>query len=126
MKKGCFIKVIIILTILVAAVLYIVQNHLDDWVINPAKEFFSEIFVSEVDDELNFISESAGKDSLRTLLKNYLQSKFMATKEISNKDIDWLIDSVKVVVKDSIISMDDLNKIKNLIEQKGYERSEKN
>ena len=126
MKKGCFIKVIVVLTILVAAVLYIIQNHLDDWVIGPAKEFFSELFVSGVDDELKFIVESREKDSLRVLLKNYLQDKFTSTKELSDKDINWLIDSVKVVVIDSIITENDLNKIKKLIEQKGYERPEKN
>jgi hypothetical protein len=126
MRKGCFIKIIIVLTIFVAALLYIIQNHLDDWVINPAKEFFSELFVSGVDDELSFIEESPEKDSLRILLKDYLQDKFTSTKELSNKDIDWLVDSVKFVVTDSIITQDDLNKIRNLIKQKGYERPEEN
>ncbi|HSP86714.1 MAG TPA: hypothetical protein VLN45_01160 [Ignavibacteriaceae bacterium] len=126
MKRGCFLKVIIILTILVAAVLYIFQYHLDDWIINPAKEFFSEMFVSGADEKLTFISESPEKDSLRTLLKEYLKDKFTSTKELSNKDIDWLIDSVKAVVKDSLITEEDLNKIKNLIEQKGYEGSTEN
>jgi hypothetical protein len=126
LKKGCFLKIIIILTILVAVILYIFQYHLDDWIIHPTKEFFSELFVSGVDDELSFIHESPEKDSLRTLLKVYLQDKYTNTKELSNKDIDWLVDSVKVVVRDSIITREDLNKIKNLIEQKGYERSKKN
>ncbi|MDO8550261.1 MAG: hypothetical protein Q7S39_08950 [Ignavibacteria bacterium] len=118
MKKGCFLKSIIILTILVAAGLYIVQNHLE--------EFFSDLVVSGADEELSFINESPEKDSLRTLLKDYLQVKFTNTKELSDNDIDWLIDSVKFVVRDSIITREDLNKIKNLIEQKGYERSKKN
>lgn len=126
MKKGCFIKVIIALTIFIASVLYIIQNHFDDWILNPAKKIFSEAFVSGVDDELEFIAESPEKDSLRTLLKEYLQEKFVQTKELSNNDIDWLIDSVKVVVRDSIITNADLDNIKNLIEQKGYERPEKN
>ncbi|RPI69922.1 MAG: hypothetical protein EHM47_13040 [Ignavibacteriales bacterium] len=124
MKKGCFIKIIAVLTIFIAAVMYIIQNHFDDWVMNPVKEFFSEAFVSGVDDELNFIEESPEKDSLRVLLKDYLQKKFVNTKELSNKDIDWLIDSVKVVVRDSFITQKDLDKLKNLIEIKGYERSE--
>ncbi len=126
MKKGCFVKGIIFLTILVGVILYILQNHLDDWIINPTKEFFSELFVSGVDEELSFIQDSPQKDSLRVLLKEYLQDKFSSTKEISNKDIDWLIDSVKVVVRDSIITEFDLNKIKDLIEQKGYEGSTEN
>ena len=125
MKKGCFLKFIIVLTILVAAILYILQYHVDDWIINPTKEFFSELFVSGVDDELSFIEESPEKDSLRIMLKNYLQEKFTNAKELSNKDIDWLIDSLKVVVKDSVITREDLNKLKDLIEQKGYEGSKK-
>jgi hypothetical protein len=83
------------------------------------------MFVSNADEELNFIAESPEKDSLRTLLKGYLKEKFTKTKELSDKDIDWLVDSVKVVVRDSIITSDDLNKIKNLIEHKNYERSKK-
>ncbi len=125
MKKGCFVKIIIVLTILIAVALYIIQNHLDDWVINPAKGFFSELFVSGADEELNFIAESPEKDSLRNILKDYLQDKFTATKELSNKDIDWLIDSVKSIVKDSIISNKDLNMINELIKRKGYEGSKK-
>jgi hypothetical protein len=124
-KKGCFIKSIIALTIFIAAILYIIQNHLDDFIINPTKEFFSELFVSGVDEDLNFIVESPEKDSLRTLLKLYLQDKFTNTKKISDDDIDWLIDSVKGVVRDSIISGEDITLIKKLIQQKGYERPKK-
>jgi len=126
MKKGCFIKLIIVLTIVVAAVLYIIQNHFDEWIGTPVKEFFSEYFVENIDDELNFIEASPQKDSLRVLLKDYLVNKFDATQEISNKDIEWLVDSVKVIVKDSIITEEDLTKIKNLIKLKGYERSAEN
>ena len=56
MKKSCFVKSIVVLTIIVGVVLYIIQNHLDDWVINPAKGFFSELFVSGADEELKFIA----------------------------------------------------------------------
>jgi hypothetical protein len=126
LKKGCFLKIIIGLTIIIAVILYVIQYHLDDWIVNPSKEFFSELFVSGIDDELSFIKDSPEKDSLRILLKTYLQDKFTATKELSNKDIDWLVDSVKIVISDSIITDNDLNKIKKLIDQKGYERPEKN
>jgi hypothetical protein len=124
-KKGCFIKTVIALTIFVAAILYIIQNHLDDLIINPTKEFFSDLVVSGVDEELGFIVESPEKDSLRSLLKVYLQDKFINTKKMSDEDIDWLVDSVKVVVRDSIISKEDLTMIKKLIKQKGYERPKK-
>lgn len=126
MKKGCFVKIIVILTILVAAVLYIFQHHFDDWVVDPAKKFFSELFVSGLDEELKFVVETPEKDSLRAILKGYLQDKFSETKELSNKDLDWLADSIKSITIDSIISKDDLDKINKLIQSKGYERSAEN
>jgi hypothetical protein len=38
MKKGCFIKGVVIVTILIAAVVYIIQYKLDDWFFKPAKK----------------------------------------------------------------------------------------
>ncbi len=125
-KKGCFLKIIISLTIIVAAILYIVQNHLDDVVINPAKKVISNFIVSGVGNQLNYIKETPEKDSLRVLLKDYLKDKMSKTKSVNTEDLDWLIDSIKVVVTDSLITKDDLNKIKELINLKDYEKSKKN
>lgn len=126
MKKGCFIKTIIALTIIVAAILYILQNHLDDLIINPGKKLISDLIVSGVDNELNYIKETPEKDSLRFLLKDYLKNKITETREISDEDVDWLIDSVKVFITDSIITKNDLLKIQELIKIKDYEKSKKN
>jgi hypothetical protein len=125
MKKGCFIKIIIALTIVVAVILYILQNHLDDLIINPGKKLISDLIVSGVDNELNYIKETPEKDTLRFILKDYLKNKITETKEISDEDVDWLIDSLKVFVTDSIITQNDLSRIKELINIKGYERSKK-
>lgn len=125
MKKGCFIKTIIALTIIVAAILYILQNHLDDLIINPGKKLISDLIVSGVHDELNYIKETPEKDTLRFLLRDYLKNKITETKEISDEDVDWLIDSVKVFVTDSIITRNDLLRIQELINFKENERSKK-
>jgi len=126
MKKGCFLKIIIALTIIIAAILYIVQNHLDDVVINPAKKVISDFIVSGADKQLNYIKETPEKDSLRILLKYYMKDKISKSKTINTDDLDWLIDSIKVVVVDSLITIDELNKIKELINLKNYEKSKKN
>ena len=125
MKKGCFIKIIIVLTIIIAAILYILQNHLDDVVINPGKKLISDLIVGGIDDELNYIRETPEKDSLRFLLKEYLKDKISKTKEINTGDLNWIIDSIKVVVTDTLITQNNLNRIKELINLKDYERSKK-
>ena len=125
MKKGCFIKIIIVLTIIIAAILYILQNHLDDVVINPGKKLISDLIVGGIDDELNYIRETPEKDSLRFLLKEYLKDKISKTKEINTSDLNSLIDSIKVIVTDTLITKNDLNRIKELINLKDYEKSKK-
>jgi len=125
MKKGCFIKIIIVLTIIIAAILYILQNHLDDVVINPGKKLISDLIVGGIDDELNCIRETPEKDSLRFLLKEYLKDKISKTKEINTGDLNWIIDSIKVIVTDTLITQNNLNRIKELINLKDYERSKK-
>ena len=125
MKKGCFIKIIIVLTIIIAAILYILQNHLDDVVINPGKKLISDLIVGGIDDELNYIRETPEKDSLRFLLKEYLKDKISKTKEINTGDLNWIIDSIKVIVTDTLITQNNLNRIKELINLKYYERSKK-
>ena len=125
MKKGCFLKSIFILTILVAAILYIIQNHLDD-IVKPGKKIIKDLVMSDIEDDFAYVKSGSEKDSLKNILENYLTEKIENADKISDKDIDWLIDSVKFVVRDSIITREDLNKIKNLIEQKGYEGSKEN
>ncbi len=125
-KKGCFLKIIIALTIIIAAILYVIQNHLDDVVINPAKKVISDFMVSGAGNQLKFIKETPEKDSLRILLKNYVKDKISKTKSLDTDDLDWLIDSIKVVVTDSLITKEDLNKIQEIIHLKDYEKPKKN
>lgn len=121
-KKGCFLKVIIVLTIVIAAILYIVQNHLDDVVINPAKKVISTFITNGVFKQLTYIKNTPEKDSLKILLNNYLKDKITKAKSLNTSDLDWLIDSIKVAVTDSLITKEDLNKIKELINIKDYEK----
>lgn len=125
-KKGCFLKIIIVLTIVIAAILYIVQNHLDDVVINPAKRVISTFITNGAFKQLTYIKNTPEKDSLKILLNDYLKDKITKTKSLNTEDLDWLIDSVKVFVTDSLITKDDLNKIKELINIKDHEKPKKN
>ena len=125
MKKSCFIQVVVIVTILVAAVIYIIQYKLDDWFINPAKK----ILISEVDknwdNEVKHIEESVQKDSLRSLMIYYIKN-VKSMEEVVNLDEENFIKEFSVVIEDSIITHEEISKLTLLLKKEEYEKSESN
>lgn len=125
MKKSCFIQVVIIVTILVAAAIYIIQYKLDDWFINPAKK----ILVSEVDknwdNEVKHIEESVQKDSLRSLMIYYIKN-VKSMEEVVNLDEENFIKEFGVVIEDSIITDEEISQLTLLLKKEEYEKSESN
>ena len=113
-KRGCFLKIIIALTIVVAVILYIVQNHLDDVVINPAKKVISDFMISGAGNQLKFLKETPEKDSLKSLLKYYI-SNSRSTEQLTNKQAEDIINYVKLTFKDSTITKEELNYLNKLI-----------
>ena len=122
MKKSCFIQVVIIVTILVAAAIYIIQYKLDDWFINPAKN----ILVSEVDknwdNEVKHIEESVQKDSLRSLMIYYIKN-VKSMEEVVNLDEENFIKEFGVVIEDSILTDEEISKLTLLLKREEYEKS---
>ena len=125
MKKSCFIQVVVIVTILVAAAIYIIQYKLDDWFINPAKN----ILVSEVDknwdNEVKHIEESVQKDSLRSLMIYYIKN-VKSMEEVVNLDEENFIKEFGVVIEDSIITDEEISQLTLLLKKEEYEKSESN
>ena len=125
MKKSCFIQVVVIVTILVAAAIYIIQYKLDDWFINPAKK----ILVSEVDknwdNEVKHIEESVQKDSLRSLMLYYIKN-VKSMEEVVNLDEENFLKEFGVVIEDSIITDEEISQLTLLLKKEEYEKSESN
>jgi hypothetical protein len=115
MKKGCFLQLIIILTIITAAVVYIIQNHLDDLVIKPGKKMISGFILNEFDDKFEFVKPSPEKDSLKVMMNNIILSKIDRDKEISSDDFREFFNSINHVFADSVIDQAELNEIKQKV-----------
>jgi hypothetical protein len=126
MKKGCFIKVVIILTIVVASVTYIIQNKFNDFIFKPGKKIILPIFVNEFKNKLNAVKDSPQKDSLNLLLKNYIEhSKNIS--DLSDDSLKPLQIKINNIISDSIVSQNELQDIKDFINLRFQnERSEKN
>ncbi len=122
MKKGCFIKSIMILTVLTAAILYIVYNKFNDFFLNPGKQ----LIVTSLNSEINRIHASPEKDSLKSMIKEYIDG-IKDVKNISHKSVEDFADSLNFVLKDSVISPAELKHLRTiLIKVNSNERSEKN
>ncbi|MGE5810874.1 MAG: hypothetical protein ACM339_05190 [Ignavibacteria bacterium] len=126
MKKGCFIKSIIILTILTAVVFYIIQNHID-LLIKPGRKIIKSVMFSGLDERLASLKDNSGKDSLLILLDDYFNHKFDSVNTISDNDFDWIESYLDTVISDSIIDNAELKNLNQIINsKKNYERSKKN
>jgi hypothetical protein len=118
LKKGCFVKVIVVLTIFTAAVLYIAQNHFDEFFLEPGRGIIKGFFISELDNEFAFVKNNPEKDSLKILLTNFIESEIDSSRNISNKQFDWLVDSIKIIISDSLVTPKELNQMRELLSNK--------
>ncbi len=111
MKPGCFLKSIIALTIIVAAIAYIIQ-HKSGLFFNSGKKIFTEAFVNNWDDELDYVRNSPEKNKLKDSLKAFLDS--LKLQDIPDeKNIDRIAQMVRSASADSIISDSELKVISN-------------
>jgi hypothetical protein len=123
MKKGCFIKIIILLTIFVAAGLYIIQNYsgrIKNLILSRSKEKLKEYFIDKYDVKLAHIKPSPQKDTLEVYLRKYFEKNFSNDDELNDKSEDKInnfIGSIEDLVQDSIVTEVDVNKIKKLVNQ---------
>lgn len=122
MKKGCFIQAVVIVTILVAAAVYIIQYKLDDWFIKPTKKFLVSEVVKNWDNEVKHINESVQKDSLKTLMIYYLEN-IKSIEEVVNLDEEKFSNEFKLVIEDSLITDEEISKLTLLLKKEQNEKS---
>jgi hypothetical protein len=115
MKKGCFIQLIIVLTIATAAVLYIVNNKFDDLIFNPSKS----LIVSQITKDLNYVKDSPEKDSLRVLITDYINN-LKSVKMLSKEPIGQFADSLKIALRDSAIDKNEYKNLSKILKSKFY------
>lgn len=111
MKPGCFIKFVIVLTIVVAVVVWIIQNKLDDFVLNPARKAFVELLMNGVDKKIAILKESSEKDSLRLIIKDFVENKVKSMNTFNTEMFDPLKDSLNNFSGDSILNKHELAKL---------------
>ena len=114
MKKGCFLKFIIIFTIVLASILYLVQNKFDELFLEPGKELVLSVIEENWNSELDYVNDSPEKDSLKTLLRFYI-SGIESTEYLSDERAEAVINYLEQTFKDSLIDYEELSHINKLI-----------
>ncbi len=123
MKKGCFIQSVIIITILIGAAAYIVQYKLDDWLVKPGKKLILKEVAKKWVNEDNYIEDSTEKDSLRSLMKYYLEN-IKTMKEVVNLDEEIFLNELDIATEDSFITEKEIAKLSSLLKKEQNEKSE--
>jgi len=122
MKKGCFIQSVIIITILIGAAAYIVQYKLDDWLVKPGKKLILKEVAKKLVNEDNYIEDSTEKDSLRSLMKYYLEN-IKTMKEVVNLDEEIFLNELNRATEDSFITKKEISKLSSLLKKEQNEKS---
>ena len=122
MKKSCFIQAVVVLTILVAAAIYIIQYKLDDWFIKPTKNILLSEAVKDWDKEVKHIHESAQKDSLKALLIYYIEN-IKSMEDVVNLEEENFLKEFNLVIEDSLITSKEISKLTLLLKKEQNEKS---
>jgi len=122
MKPGCFLKSVIVLTIIVAAIMYIIQ-HKSELFFHQSKKVLSELYFEDWDKEFKYVKNTPEKSELKNSLRNFIDS--LEIKNIPDKkEIDRIVNMVKAAALDSIISSAELKEISKNLKQLKNERPE--
>ncbi len=124
MKPGCFIKSIIVLTIIVAAIAYIIQ-HKSGLLFNNGKKMLTEVFLNDWDQSFAYVKNTPEKNELKDSLKTFLEN--IKIQNIpADKELNRIIKMVQNAAADSVISDSELELISNNLKSIKNERPEQN
>jgi hypothetical protein len=120
MKKGCFIRSVFILTIIVGVIVYLVQTKWDD-----IKSMLANVPRKGIEKGLLKLKESPEKDTLKALLDDFFTNRLVKFQQLNNKMFDPLVTSIKEINTDSLLRPDKLNEIKQILKKIEDEGSKK-
>ena len=122
MKKGCFIKSVVILTIVIAAAIYVIQNKFDDWFLEPGKKMLVKQIAENWKTEASFIRDSEQKDSVGIMLTYYFKN-IKTMEEVVNLENDLFLVEFENAIEDSVVSENELSKLTQILKKEENEKS---
>lgn len=123
MKKGCFLTVIVLFTVIVGVVFYIVKykgNFLKEY----SKNKVLDVAVGEFDKKMNEVKTSVYKDSMKIAVHNFFADTKKYQFDTAMKKVQDVMDESKYLYRDGIVDSSDFSQLKKILAR--YERPTKN
>lgn len=123
MKKGCFLTVIITLTIFVLGIFYLVKFHGED-LLEMGKEQLVQMAQDQIFTNISDLENNEYSDSLKIVVEKYFKDINSLDIENELKRIEEFSDDIEVILLDSNIDSAEFDFITNILTK--YERREEN
>lgn len=102
MKKGCFLSVIVALTILIFAVFYIIRYHGEE-LLDVGTGKLVELAQEKIEKDILELEDNQYVDSLKEFTSNYFLQLNNLDIQVKLERIEELTDNFEVIFMDSII-----------------------
>ncbi|MCB0732361.1 MAG: hypothetical protein KDC88_15155 [Ignavibacteriae bacterium] len=123
MKKGCFISVIIFLTILLMVIFYTVRFHGNE-ILEAGKDKLVELAISKIHSDINNLESNNYVDSLKIVVDNYFENLDSLDIKKELEKIEEFSDDIEVIFLDSKIDSAEFDFITNILVK--YEQRKEN
>ncbi|MCX6150231.1 MAG: hypothetical protein NTX22_06890 [Ignavibacteriales bacterium] len=115
MKKGCFIILLVVLTVIISVIIYIFKNHKND-VIGIFKPVIISSVESELSKKIDSVKNSIYKDSLKSIIADYM-ILIKKRKDFSMDKAGNYFDQVKFALMDGKIDSIEIKNLKTLMKE---------
>ena len=123
MRKGCFITIIVSLTVITLIIFYLFKFYGND-ILMIGKDKVVELAEYKIFDDLDKLENKEYNDTLKILIRNYFKETDTLEIEKNLKRIGELTDNIEVIVRDSKIDSLEFDFIKTTIVK--YDKRKKN
>ncbi len=123
MKKGCFLTIIVLLTVLIGSGIYLYKKYgykLEDY----GKEKIMEITLNKLNEKLNQMDKGIFNDSLKLFIQTKTEDLKKQNFEIAMNRFQSMIDYVKIIIEDNKVDSIEFYNLKKIAIEN--ERSKKN
>ncbi|MDH7604350.1 MAG: hypothetical protein QHH13_05570 [Melioribacter sp.] len=123
MKKGCFLTIVVLLTVLISSGIYLYKKYgykLEDY----GKEKIMDITLNKLNEKLSKMDEGIYNDSLKLFIETKTEDLKKQNFEIAMNRFQSMIDYVKIIIEDNKVDSIEFNNLKKLTIEN--ERSKKN
>jgi len=121
LKKGCFISVILILTIIVAGIFYYVKYYGDE-LLEVGKEKLVELAEYKIQEDIENLEYNMYVDSLKIVVGDYFNNVKELDIETELKRIEEFSDDFEVILMDSKIDSAEFDFITKILTKYGQRK----